>query len=360
MIPLVLAAVLASGNELQASTLAGVTLGSNLTQVLSEHPGAQRAANPGQRWFWKRRAGGTVTVTADDLGNITRVDFVVSKGQDDSVDLPCVGAFPVRGSHANLEFALDKTACSAFNGATYGLPDRSVVEVRFKGPGYGQLGDGELIEAIWYRRSDLNPSPVGHMGAVLAYLRPVLGHVGGAARIYYAGECEAPEKDTSGVWQLLFPAVYLQPPRPGVTGLSAVRQIFRDDPNVAVVQDRFGILRITIGSPSTRILQTRIQKLTLSPIDRYSAPSAVVAINEAPELHAAERRLDAYSNLGTINIIVSGPIAGAPHLPRLMQKITVDEALDAVVKTFKGIVTYGICKQPDGERLLQFGFAYGS
>jgi hypothetical protein len=355
MIPLVLAAAVAAGGELQEPTLAGVTLGSNLTQVLSEYPGAQRSANPGQRWVWSRRRGGTVTVTADDLGNITRVDFVADKGPDNDIDLPCVGAFPVRDSDVNLNLALGKTPCGAFNGAAYALPDRSLVDVRFDGP-----DNRRLIEATWYRPSDQNPSPVGHMSAVIRYLRPALQYVGGAARIYYAGECQAPGKDTSDFWQLVFPAVYLQPPRQGATEITAVRQIFRDDPNVTVMQDRDGMLRITIGSVSTAILQTRIQTLALDPIEQYSAPSAVVRIENAPELRTAERRLDVHLKQGMINIIVSGPIPGAPHLPKLMQNVTADEALDSVARTFKGIVTYGICKQPDGKSLFQFGSTYGS
>ena len=209
MIPLVLAALVAAGGELQGPTLAGVTLGGDLTQVLSQHPGAQRSASPGQRWVWSRHGGGMVTVTADDLGNITRVDFVANKGLNNNIDLPCVGVFPVQDSAVNLNFALGKTACGAFNGALYGLPDRSLVDVRFDGP-----GDGRLIEATWYRPSDQNPSPVGHMNAVIHYLRPAAQY-GGAGRIYYAGECQAPGKDTSEFWQLLFPAVYLQPAATG-------------------------------------------------------------------------------------------------------------------------------------------------
>ncbi|MGA2759586.1 MAG: hypothetical protein ABSF08_04585 [Candidatus Cybelea sp.] len=275
MIPLVL-----------ASTLAGVTLGSNLTQVLSEYPGAQRSANPGQRWFWRRHGGGTVTVTADDLGNITRVDFVADKGQDNSIDLPCVAAFRVQDSHANLESALNKTACSVFNGATYGLPDRSEVEVRFDG-----LGDGQLIEAVWYRPSDENPTPVGHMKAVIDYLRLVLPNWG-VARIYYAGECQAPGRDsTSGFWQLRFPAVYLEPPQAGATGITAVRQVFRDDPNVAVMQDRSGMLRISIGNVWTEILQTSMPSVTLDPSEQYTALSALDKIAITADTDTKERGL---------------------------------------------------------------------
>ena len=344
MIPLVL-----------ASTLAGVTLGSNLTQVLSEYPGAQRSANPGQRWFWRRHGGGTVTVTADDLGNITRVDFVADKGQGNNIDLPCVGAFPVQDSHVNLELALNKTACSVFNGATYGLPDRSVVEVRFDGP-----GDGQLVEATWYRPSDQNPAPVGHMKALLDYLRPVLPNWG-VARIYYAGECQAPGKDsTSGFWQLLFPEVYLQPPQPGATGITAVRQIFRDDPNVAVMQDRSGVLRITIGSVWTEILQMRVLSVTLDASEQYTALSALDKIAITADTDAKERGLPFGLAPSLVDHLISGPSPGAPHLPKLMQNVTVDEALDSLVRTFKGIVTYGTCEQPNGKRLFRLGFTYGA
>ena len=83
-------------------------------------------------------------------------------------------------------------------------------------------------------------------------------------------------------------------------------------------------------------------------------------IENAPELRAAERRLNVYANQGTINIIVSGPIPGAPYLPKLLQNVTIDDALDSVVRTFRGIVTYGICTQPNGKSLFQFGFIYGS
>jgi hypothetical protein len=160
--------------------------------------------------------------------------------------------------------------------------------------------------------------------------------------------------------RLLFPAVYLQPPQQESTGIAAVRQIFRVDPNVAVIQDRSGMLRIMIGRVSTAILQTRIQVLTLNPIDQYSAPSAVATIENAPELHAADRKLNVDQPLRTIDVIVSGPVPGAPHLPTSMKNVTVDKALDAVARTFRGIVMYAICKQPDGKDMFKLDYVYGS
>lgn len=196
------------------------------------------------------------------------------------------------------------------------------------------------------RADSPSPATIGHESAILGHLRPALKYVGGAARIYYAAECREAEYDTSGRLQLLFPTVYLQSPSQGAAGIDAVRQIFWGDANVAVAQDRSRMIRITIGNPSTAVLQTRIQTLTLSPNEQFGAPSAVVAIESAPELHTAERTLHAYPNLQIIDIIVAEPSPGAPHLPKSMKDVTVDEALDAVARTFKGIITYGICKRP--------------
>ena len=273
--------------------------------------------------------------------------------QGGNVDLPCVGAFPVQDSGANLQFALAKTACSAFNGAAYGLPDRSVVAVRFNTP-----GDGRLMEATWYRPSVKNPSPVGHMRSVIDYLRPTLTYVGGVARVYYAGEC--PIDRFSLVQRVIFPSVWFQPPLPGATGMDAVRQIFRDDPNVTVMQDRSGMLRIIIGSVSSAVLQTTIPSLTLDPIEQYTALSALDKIAITADMYAKERGLRFGLAPSIIDHLAGGPVKGAPHLPELMQNVTLDEQLDAVAGTFKGIVTYGVCVQSNGKSLFRLGFIYGS
>lgn len=348
MIPLGLATVVAVGGQLQ--TLAGVTLGSNVTQVLSRHPGAQSSRGSGRWWRWSKQDGGAVTITADDSGEVTRVDFQADRGQEGNIDLPCVGAFPVQSSHVNLNFALAKTSCSAFNGAAYGLPDRSVVAVRFNGP-----GDGQLAEATWYRPSAEDPSPVGHMRSVIDYLRPALADIGGIARIYYAGECPAKNR-SSLVQELDFPSVWFQPPLPGATGIGAVRQIVRDDPNVTVMQDGSGMVRITIGNVSRALLQTRLPSLTLDPIAQYNVVSAVDDIAFTADRYAKQHGLPFGLAPFVIDHLVSGPVEGAPHLPPLMQNITIDDALDAVARTFKGIAIYGVCAQPDGNSLFRLNF----
>jgi hypothetical protein len=203
-----------------------------------------------------------------------------------------------------------------------------------------------------------SPASFGHESAVIDSLR--LQYVGGAARIYYAAECRAAEYDTSGRLQLLFPAVHLQAPSQGATGIDAVRQIFRDDPNVTVIRDRSGMLRITIGSVSSTVLQTSLPSLALDPYEQYTELSAIDKIAITADMYAKEHGLNFGAAPFVIDHLLRGPIKGAPHLPAVMQNTTIDDALDAVARTFKGIVTYGVCMQPDGKSLFLLGFVYGS
>lgn len=199
------------------------------------------------------------------------------------------------------------------------------------------------------------PAKVGIGSAATDYLRPVMKSVSGAgaARINYAGIC-------AGKNQLLFPSVEVQPASPKATGITAVRQIFQNDPHVAIIQDESGLFRITIGSVSTSALRTRMPVLTLRSGSQYTPESAVDTIAIALETYAVNHKLSLGMASLVIDHIDNGPVEGAPHLPPLMQKVTVDDALDAVARTFNGIVLYGSCRQPDGKELFKIDFIYGS
>jgi hypothetical protein len=203
------------------------------------------------------------------------------------------------------------------------------------------------------------PATVGHIGAVIQYLRPALASDGGAARLYYAGECRDAENDPSGVLHLLFPPVNLQRPLDGATGMPAVQEIFRDDPHVTVTEDQSGIPRVTVGSVNNAVLQTTLPLLTLDPTEQYTAPSAVDKIAITADLYAKAHGLPFGLAPFVIDHIANGPVTGAPHLPETMRNVTIDGALDAVARTFKGIVMYGVCKLPDGRELFKLDYIYG-
>lgn len=191
-------------------------------------------------------------------------------------------------------------------------------------------------------------SNIGVDDAVVDYLRPILSNIGGAARVNYAGTC-------TGRY-VSVPSIDAQPAPPGTRGISAVRQIFRSDPHVAVMRDRSGMFRITIGSPSTTVLQTRLPALTLDSNTQYTPLAAVNSIAIAADIYAKQKRLGFGLASTVFEVIMRGPSKGAPHLPGVMQNVTIDEALDSVARTFKGIVLYGGCKQPDGKELFKISY----
>ena|ERR1700733_5351220 len=204
------------------------------------------------------------------------------------------------------------------------------------------------------------PSILQNDSTVFAYLRPTLKDVGGAARLYYAAECRPEENDPSGHLRLFFPSIQLQPPQPGATGLAAIRQVFQKDRNISIVQDHSGMVRITFGSVSTELLQTRLNAVALNSDQQYSPQAALLAIEAMPEVLAAEERLKLGVPWTITDIIVAGAIKGAPHLPGLMQDVTVDEALDSIARTFNGVVAYALCEQPNGKELFKLNFFKGS
>ena len=76
---------------------------------------------------------------------------------------------------------------------------------------------------------------IANEGELFDSLQPILKDVGGAARVNDAASCR------EGTDDLAFPEVNLQTPMRGVTGVAAVRDVFRDDSHVSITQDPSGI-----------------------------------------------------------------------------------------------------------------------
>jgi hypothetical protein len=129
-----------------AETLAGVRLGDTPAMVIAAHPNAKQARTAqGATLAWNTAEGG-VTVLMGATGGIAQIDFKADESKDYSIDLPCIGQFPIHDSHVNLGFALEQSNCGSIDETgTYKLIDGSVVTVTFE-----DSGDGPLRGAVWY------------------------------------------------------------------------------------------------------------------------------------------------------------------------------------------------------------------
>jgi len=143
-----------------------------------------------------------------------------------------------------------------------------------------------------------------------------------------------------------------------MTGLVAVREIFKNDKHVMVSEDRSGMIRVTIGQPVSALLQTRIHSLTLKLHEQYNAMLAIFAILNSKNVETAMDQL----GFDQPNIVFGGGIAlpekggRLPHLPASMKDLTMDQALDAVARTFGGVVIYETCAERSGTRLVSLDF----
>ena len=176
----------------------------------------------------------------------------------------------------------------------------------------------------------------------------------GTARLYFVTQCST---------RLIFgheesyprlPRLTLAPNSVHATNLEAVQEVFRNDKDAIVTEDRSGMIRITIGAVPAALLNTRIARLTFEPLARWNSMNAIEAIENASEVTAAMGRLNLeVARLGFIERLVTPPGDNRlPHLPPSLQNVTMDEALDAVASVFRQLVTYGECTQPDNRGVL--------
>ena len=86
---------------------------------------------------------------------------------------------------------------------------------------------------------------------VWKYLKPAIFGSDKAVRLYYRANCRA-TKDYVGQEPVPFPFVKVYPPSKGKTGLTAIREIFKNDKNVTIREDSGGIIRIWIGKVHRR------------------------------------------------------------------------------------------------------------
>jgi len=190
--------------------------------------------------------------------------------------------------------------------------------------------------------------------AMLQYLVPALHQAGKAGRIYYAASC--PPDEGYPYYPYPFPKLNVQPPSKDVSGLAAVRDIFRGDTNVEVEERPVGIIRIRIGKVFDTLLQTQISSITLKPEEQYDFKDAIRAIKASEEVQINMKKLGISYDARAGSWMSIEPAEGLPHLPDSLTNVTMDQALDLVAQRFSGIVVYGTCTS---QRYVTLSFTGG-
>jgi hypothetical protein len=76
---------------------------------------------------------------------------------------------------------------------------------------------------------------------------------------------------------------------------------------------------------------------------QYNSNLAIGAIENADEVRAVMQLQHIRVFSRVYDMLLVQPADGLPHVPSVMTNITMDQALDSVAASFKGVVLYGAC-----------------
>jgi len=140
------------------------------------------------------------------------------------------------------------------------------------------------------------------------------------------------------------------------SALLTLREIFADDHKMEVTQEAGGTMRMVERGVPQELLDVTIRKLSFK--DIYDPMSAEAMIISAPEVqafmkaHGIER--DPY-RLG-VRGFRQEPQPGLPHISEDLNNVTVQQALDQLLKTFHGFWVYQNCLSASGGRIVAFDY----
>lgn len=182
---------------------------------------------------------------------------------------------------------------------------------------------------------------------LLRYLDEVGFQAHSRVSISYYTECRLQELPS-----VLFPAIRIDPPTDGLSGIGAVRSILKDNDNITVAKDASGVIRISIGVVPQDILDTYVSDIHFTEVERYNPVLAVAKVLGAPNVTLVARKHDVSFAVFTFSYLLTQPDPKLPHLPRNITHSTVRDALEKIATTFNGYAIYGVCQKNNGERVV--------
>jgi hypothetical protein len=223
------------------------------------------------------------------------------------------------------------------------------IQALVRGEGAPASNEGEAPPAAADRRAGPAPAILRRpLASDCQTLTALLGMAMGESRrpvrvLHRAASCENDKHPIEGL------SLPLQHPRLRDGSAEAARGIFAGHDNVEIAEQPSGIIRITIADPPADILRTPIKRLSLKGEAPWNAELALLALLGSKDVREEEKRLGIEQPPATDRVhFYPMPRSGDPRLPPVLEKLTLDEALDQVARTFGGILTYVAC--PDRRR----------
>lgn len=186
---------------------------------------------------------------------------------------------------------------------------------------------------------------------LVQYLGETLAPVSKAARVDYYH----PHSCGQGAF-VSFPRMELHEPLKNHVGVRGARDIFSAYHDLVVEKRGKKLVVVRVGTSPSAFLTTPIKSIEFSDFARYNAFVAIATILHTEAVQAAAARANLVLSPSVIEGLMNPPMPGLPYLPRKIQHVTLDDALNRVAITFGGVVVYSLCKDEDGSNRPQVYF----
>jgi hypothetical protein len=188
--------------------------------------------------------------------------------------------------------------------------------------------------------------------AARSTMAEVLARTPFSGSLEYSGECDMSQELP------VLPKVRAPLEGQNNSALMMLREVFADDHKMQVTQETGGAIRMVEGGVPKGLLDVTIRKLSFN--DVYDPMSAEAMIISAPEVQTFMKAHDIERDGGRfrrgVRGLRQGPEPGLPHISEALDNVTVQQALDRLLKTFPGFWVYQNCLSETGGRVVAFDY----
>jgi hypothetical protein len=157
----------------------------------------------------------------------------------------------------------------------------------------------------------------------------------------------------------ILPAV--RPPRQDrdSSSLGMLREIFADEPEMQVTQEPDGTIRMVDNNLPKDLLQIRVSRIsfkdTYDPIDAQSLVLSAPEVRSFMDVHGI-RSHDDQLRFHEMRGLHQEPQPGFPYISENLENVTVQQAMDRLLKTFPGFWVYENCPGGKSGRVVAFDY----
>jgi len=146
------------------------------------------------------------------------------------------------------------------------------------------------------------------------------------------------------------------------SALVMLREMFENDPKMQVTGDADGTIRIIQSDVPKDLLNVTIRKISFTNV--YDPETGTALIFTGPEVRAFMKAHGIWSydqayRFHVANLNRQAPVSGLPHISESLENVTVQQALDRLLKTFPGFWIYENCRDEKGGRVIAYSYFGG-